>query len=545
MQKRLEELLIKRGISEDDFEEFVSPNPKLTYDPFLLKNMEEGANRIIKAIEDGEKICIYGDYDADGVTATVLMSDYLSNFDVDLMQYIPSRFSEGYGLNRDALLELKNCGVDLVITVDCGSVSYDEVEYGKELGLDFVITDHHDISNVIADTIVISPKHPQGEYPFAGLAGVGVAFKTAQALQRKQGASKDYLARLLDLVAIGTIGDIMPMVDENRTLVKYGLKRINENPRIGVRKLLDLTLPGTFLIKSMDLSFKFVPCINAAGRMTSADLAVRLLMSEDEEEAELLAEQLVRNNSERRRVQETSFLRCEEMIEELPEQEDIILLTCDDIHEGIAGIVAGKIKEKYYKPVVLLTDCEEEYYKGTSRGIEGLHLYELLNECAELYERFGGHAGACGFLMRKSNFPEFSKRIAKRAKEMRNSCPEIYEKKSVADMEISIDEINESLVREIDSLEPFGRDFEKPVIMFNADSLADSKRVGNTLSHIRFTAVNKRGKKLSCVKFNAPEEEMENIEIGNKSTVYGCTEINEWKGNRFVQFRVFDISPAL
>lgn len=538
ISKIIENLLIKRGIENEDIDEFISQKPQLTYDPFLMINIEKAAKRIIEALQKKEKICIYGDYDADGVTSTSMMVTYLSHFDTDVSYYIPSRFSEGYGLNKDALLELKNVGVDLIVTVDCGSVSYDEVEYGKELGLDFVITDHHDISNIMAEGILVSPKHPSSEYPFSGLAGCGVAFKLLQAMQRMQDAPREYLAELLDFVAIGTVGDIMPMLDENRTLVKYGLKKINSNPAVGLKKLIELTCADLEEIKAVDLSFRIVPYINAAGRMGSADIAVNLLLEKDEQRAEELAEILFENNEKRRTVQDDSLQRCEDIIEKIVDAQPVLMLECDEVHEGIAGIVAGKLKDKYSKPVILLTQAEDGLLKATSRSFGKLHLHEFLNNFSDMFERFGGHAGACGFSIKKENYDAFKQRLEKKANEIKTLNPEIFEKEEVSDLEITIGEISEDLVDELEMLEPFGKDFEKPIFSLRADNLQGAKRIGSLQNHIRFFGVDELGRKLACIKFNADEEEMQDIESGKPSILFGYSEINEWKGSKLIQFRV-------
>lgn len=538
----IEEILEKRGIIKKyDIEEFLSSKPRLTYDPFLLNNMEAGAGRIIKAIEDKEKICIYGDYDADGVTSTALLMEYLSHFKADVFYYIPSRFSEGYGLNKDALTDLKNLGVDLIVTVDCGSVSYDEVEHGKAIGLDFVITDHHDIGQVIADCIVISPKFKESSYPFKGLAGVGVAFKLAQALQRLQKAPKEYVNNLLDLVTIGTIGDIMPMLDENRTLVKYGLKKINSNPRLGLKKLIEETCINLECIKALDVSFRVVPYINAAGRMESADLAVKLLLERDEEEALRLAQELIENNANRRQVQDDSFKKCEKIIEKMDKEKPFLILECDDVHEGIAGIVAGKLKEKYYRPVMLVTTSDGEYFKGTSRSIKGLNLHKLLSNFDDLYERFGGHAGACGLLMKKENFKEFKERILKKAEELMWENPELFERHTAADIEVKVSDMDLDLVNEFENLEPFGKDFEKPVFAVRIKDMTQSRRLGDLSNHIKFYGVDDIGASISCIKFGADEAEMELVESGDSAVIFGNAEINEWRGNKTVQFKVANV----
>ena len=549
MQKTLREilkrLLLKRGINGGEISEFISDKPKRTYDPFLMNNIRTAAERVIDAVKAKEKICIYGDYDADGVTSTAIMFKYLSYLKADVGYYIPSRFSEGYGLNKDALSELKKSGVDLVITVDCGSVSYEEVEHGKEIGLDFVITDHHDISEVIADAIVVSPKYPESIYPFSGLAGCGVVFKLIQAMQRLQSVPKKLINELLEFVAIGTIGDIMPMIDENRTMVKYGLQKLNTNPSIGLKKLMEFTCSNVEEITAEDVSFRIVPYINAAGRMGSADAALSLLLETDEEKAEKLARVLIENNEKRRAIQSENFEECERLLAAGGKDDAVILLECGYLHEGIAGIVAGKLKEKYSKPVILVTESEEGLLKGSSRSFGKLNLHEFLDGFSYMFERFGGHAGACGFTIKKEKFAEFEKGIVQRANKLKAERPDLFEKTEEADLEVSIAEMSTDFLDELKELEPFGKGFERPMFAIKANNLQGARRLGNARNHIRFFGVDNRGRRLACIKFNAHEKEMQDIESTNSAILLGYSEINEWKGARFVQFKVSQVLPIM
>ena len=406
-------LLSKRGIdSEEEIQEFLSPKPRKTYDPLLLPDMEAGADLILHEIRNGSRIMIYGDYDADGITATTLMMSVLGHLmkdrPEDLDYYIPSRFGEGYGLNPEAIRFIHDKGFDLIVTVDCGSVSKDEVRYAEELGMKVLVTDHHTITDTMAECLLINPKKPGSEYPFKELCGCGVAFKLAQTLQKKAGLPKSILSEVLDLVAIGTIGDIMPLVDENRTLVKYGLKVINQGMRPGLKKLIagaGLT-PGN--VSSENVGFIIVPHLNASGRIDDASLAVKLLLSEgNDRELSDIVDDIIFKNKERKRIQTETYRSCME----LAENEDFMIIRCDDAHEGIAGIVAGKIKDHFYRPTVICmpSQGEEGLLKGTGRSIEGINLYEMLKKHEELFIKFGGHSGACGFTMKEEDFEELKK----------------------------------------------------------------------------------------------------------------------------------------
>ncbi len=466
-------LLHKRGIQEqEDIMEFLSPSPRRTYDPFLLKNMEEGVSLILEEAVKGSRICIYGDYDADGITSTTLMLSVLRHItdpgQVDY--YIPSRFEEGYGLNMDAIQQIAARGVDLIITVDCGSVSYDEVEYAKQLGMKVLVTDHHNVTDTIADCLVINPKQPGCPYPFKSLAGCGVAFKVAQAIQQRADLPKSVINEVLDLVAIGTVGDIMPLVDENRTIVKFGLRILNRCQRTGLARLIDAVSLTPGKITSENISYIIVPHLNASGRIEDASMAVELLRCAEEPEdaaaSEALDEKvatLVNQNIQRKKLQQDTFRSC---VDDLQEVKDFILIRSEDAHEGIAGIVAGKLKETYYRPsiIVTATGSEGEELKGTGRSVEGVNLYELLKTQEDLFLKFGGHAGACGFSLKRENLPALRKGLAEEMSNIYENNPEIFIKKYDIDLELDPADVSYDLVQQLDMLAPFGNKNPKPLI---------------------------------------------------------------------------------
>ena len=371
-----------RGVTEEsDILEFLSEKPNLTYDPFLLKDLDAGVDLLLSYVHQAKKICIYGDYDADGVTSISLMLQILSHLTDDLIYYIPSRFEEGYGLNKEALRSIRQQGAELVVTVDCGSVSYDEIEYGKSIGMDFIVTDHHNINDTPADCILINPKQPDCTYPFKHLSGCGVAFKLAQGIQRKAGLPKSVLTDVLDLVAIATIGDIVPLIDENRTLTKYGMGIISSKRRPGLKALMMETGLAQCKIKSESIAYIIVPHLNAAGRLLDAKVGVELLTATDEEKIKSCVSKLTESNLERRRIQEEAFVFCKEIIERDWKEDLFYIIDASGIHEGIAGIVAGKIKDEYSRPTIVVTpSCDTGYVKGSGRSINGLNLYELLKK---------------------------------------------------------------------------------------------------------------------------------------------------------------------
>ena len=443
LQPRILELLNKRGIrTEEEIKEFLSDKPQKTYDPFLLLNMEAGVDFILSSIEENERICIYGDYDADGITSTSVLMEVLSKLTKNLTYYIPSRFEEGYGLNCEALKKIKANGVDLVITVDCGSVSCAEVEYAKEIGLKILVTDHHTITDKQADCLVINPMQPGCPYPFKHLAGVGVAFKLAQALAAETGLPKSVVNRTLDLVGIGTIGDIVPLVDENRTLAKYGIRAINVSQRLGLVKLMEGVSLDKGAVSSENISYIIVPHLNASGRMENAGIAAGLMMGNDQEKVSQGVNKLIACNTERKKIQSDTFEICKSLVEERYKDDYFLVLDLEDAHEGITGIVAGKIKETYNKPAVIVTPTGEDCLKGTGRSIEGVNIYDLLKENDSLFERFGGHAAACGFTMKRQNLSTLRENLNRSMERLLKENPALFNQRRKADMILSAADVN-------------------------------------------------------------------------------------------------------
>lgn len=536
------QLLEKRGIiAEEDIEEFLSEKPKRTYDPFLLLNMEKAVDLILKHIEEKKKICIYGDYDADGITSTSILMQFFKNFDVDIMYYIPSRFDEGYGLNKEALKKIREDLVDLVITVDCGSVSYDEVEYGKSIGLNIVVTDHHSITDIIADCIVVNPKNPACNYPCKYLAGCGVAFKLAQGLQRKAGLPKKAVNELLDLVAVGTIGDIVPLLDENRTLVKYGMNIIREGHRTGLDTLIQSISMDRKKLSSDNVAFGIVPHLNAAGRMKSACVGVELMGAEDKFEIKEIVDQLVEHNRERKKVQQDTFDLCEDLIAEKYLDDNFFIVDCPEAHEGIAGIVAGKIKDKYSKPVLILTPTEDGFLKGTGRSIKNVNLYDVLKEQEALFERFGGHSGACGLLMKEENLEALRKGIFETIERMLDKNPDLLNEELDVDLYLNAGDITYSFISDLNRLAPFGNSNEKPCIALKDVRLDKIQYMGAKKTHARFIAKCEDGSSIGCVLFGKAQDMESILNAQVPVCVYGSPEISEWNGRRNIQMLVNDI----
>ena len=541
----IRELLAKRGIeSEDEILEFLSASPKKTHDPLLLPDMEAGADLIISEIKKGSRIMIYGDYDADGITATTLMMSVLGHLmqdrPQDLSYYIPSRFEEGYGLNCDAIKTIKEQGFDFIITVDCGSVSKDEVKYAEELGLKVLVTDHHNITDKQAECLLINPKKPGSEYPFKDLCGCGVAFKVAQVLQRKTGLPKRVLTEVLDLVAIGTIGDIMPLRDENRSLVKYGMKVMNQGHRPGLKELIVEAglVPGT--IDSENIGYVIVPHLNATGRIEDASEAVKLLMAaEDDPTLPELVTNLIYKNRERKRLQAETYKRCLSLVD----GEDFMLIRCDDAHEGIAGIVAGKIKDAFYRPtaIVMPTQGEEGILKGTGRSIEGVSLYDLLKKNEDLFIKFGGHSGACGFTMKEEYFDVLKENLLRDTAEIKENDPELFVRSYPYDLTVGPSDIDLNLAEQLNLLAPFGNGNPKPVFMIEGVYIIDKRFLGDEGQHLKFAVRDEEGNVLSCILFNRAQRFKDKLELNRKYNIIGSVEINEWHGKKRLQSIVENI----
>lgn len=533
----IEELLHKRGITgEENIKEFLSEKPQKTYDPFLLPDLEAGVDLLLSAAEQNRRICIYGDYDADGITSVAILMEFLGSITNNLEFYIPSRFDEGYGLNADAVRKIREGGADVLVTVDCGSVSYEEVELAKELGMGVLVTDHHSITDVRADCLLINPKREDSRYPFSELAGCGVAFKLAQGIQKKMGLAKTVLNRTLDLAALGTIADVVPLLDENRTLVKYGMRIISSGVRPGLAQLIDDISLKREKLKSDHISFGIAPHLNAAGRMGDASIAASLLLAQETDAISSRVEQLIAFNSQRKKLQEDAYEYCKGIIEDYLLERKFLLVYAEGIHEGIAGIVAGKLKELYERPVILLTPSGE-YLKGTGRSITGLHLYQVLKNHEELFLRFGGHAGACGFLMERNHFQDLDAFLEEDMQRALEENPQLLTRRIESDMELEGRQVTLELAELLECLEPFGSKNPKPIFQLSHVTIARKQPMGDG-RHIRFLAECRDGCSVECVLFNKAKELEPILYGGQPVDLTGCVDLQEWKGNKRVQFMV-------
>ena len=530
-------LLEIRGITGDsETTEFISAKPKKTHDPFLLPDMEAGVDLILDTIEKNKKICIYGDYDADGVTAVSILMDFLGYFTDKIYYYIPNRIEEGYGLNSDAIRKIRDNGTDLIITVDCGSVSYNEVELAKELGMKVLVTDHHSITDVQADCLLINPKRKDCKYPYRELAGCGVAFKLTQAIQKKTGIPKAIMNRGLDLVALGTIADVVPLLDENRTLVKYGMNIMSSGNRPGMASLIKGISLNRDKLKSDNIAFGIAPHINAAGRMGDAKIAAELMLEKSQTEIDVRVGQLVEYNRKRKAIQDRAFEECVRVIDEKYSDENILLLYNEDIHEGIAGIVAGKLKEKYQRPVIIVTPSGDNL-KGTGRSIPGVNLYELLNEHGDFFERFGGHEGACGFLMKAELYDALCDALKHDMQQRVEADPLLLQIPVEAEMVLAGSDVTLELAQELDMMAPFGSCNPRPVFSLGDVMLSEIHAMGNG-THARFTAICADGSAVECVLFGKAKDLADKLHSNKPVELIGSIDWKEWRGRKSVQFTV-------
>ena len=542
LNNAIKEILELRGISAtDEVAEFLSDKPQKTYDPFLLLNMEEGVDLVLSAIDEGRKICIYGDYDSDGVTSVVLLRSVLTELGADVTYYIPSRFDDGYGLNSVALDRIKEAGASLVITVDCGCTSVKEVEHAKAIELEIMVTDHHTPQEEMPDCIVIDPLQKDCAYPFKYLAGVGVAFKLAQALVEATGASKEVLTRNLDLVGIGTVVDIVPLVDENRTLAKYGLRALNVTARPGIRALLAKLGLKQGEITSRTLSYIIGPHINAAGRVHNATLAARLLQTDDYERALNLTDELISCNLERKRYQDELQKACDESLDiDAVNSEHFILLSPKEAHEGIIGIVAGKFKEQYSVPTIITTPIGDGIHKGTGRSPSGVNLFNLLTSHSELFERIGGHSAACGFSIAEENIPKLREALKEDMERIVAEDPAALNSQVRAEIIMNPEDVCKDFVVQQKLLEPFGKDNEEPIVGVEITP-RDVARMGDG-RFLRFNGMLSNGSQIRGVDFRKADEHEGIIrsacEKGSKIKAIGNIDMQVWNDKEYIQINL-------
>lgn len=518
--------------------EFLGEGEPLS-DPFLLKDMDKAAARITRAVDNMEKIAVYGDYDADGVTSTAMLYSYLETRGADVIFYIPQREGEGYGMNIGAVEYLKEQGVSLIVTVDNGISSVQEVARANELGIDVVVTDHHRPQEILPDAVaVVDAYRPDDTSPYKHFSGVGIAFKLLMALEDGAGDVEDLLEAYSDLAAIGTIGDIVPLTGENRTLIRAGLERLSQSDRPGVQALLENAGIAGKALTSTNVAFTLVPRINATGRMGAPERAVRLLISGYEEEAEVLSEEICADNEERRRVEAEIAEAAFADIEAKGYMKDrVVVVDGENWHHGVIGIVASRATERCGKPCMIISRGETEA-KGSGRSIEGFSLFEAICACGDLLLKFGGHPMAAGITLKPENIEAFRKRINQYAAE---HFPQMPTQTVTLDCKLNPAALSVSMAQSLTQLEPFGNGNPQPVFgLFNME-LSNVTPVGGG-GHLRLT-LEKNGAVITAMRFNTKPEELP-YHIGDKIDLAVQLEAREFRGQPSLTVIVRDMKFA-
>lgn len=539
INKLLATILVNRGIIEEkQIEKFLNPKRNDFYNPYKMPDMGIAVERIVKAIENKEKTIIYGDYDVDGITSVTVLKSFLEERGLEVAEYIPNRLEEGYGLNKNAVEEIAKQGYKLMITVDCGISAIEEVKYANEFGIETIVTDHHEPGNELPKAIaVVDAKRKDNKYPFRNLAGVGVVFKLIQAIGMELKLDEKEYLKYLDIVCIGTISDIVPLVDENRVIVKLGLKLVEQTKNLGLRAILQAS--GYSKIDSSTISFGVAPRINACGRMGHQEEALKLFLSKEINEVNELTQKLNEYNRLRQETEKSIYADAIMQIERdgLASHSTIVVMG-KNWHHGVIGIVSSKITEMYFKPSILLCE-EQDYGKGSGRSIPGFDLYEALTECNDTIEKFGGHSMAVGINVKKDKFEEFKQKLEQIARE--RHIEEIVPILKI-DAQISLDEINKDMVDSLKELEPFGEENKTPLFVFKNLKI-DSIRALSEGKHLKLTLKDSKNI-VNAIGFNLGELSND-YRIGDKVDVVGNLEINSFNGVDNIQINIKDIMKSL
>ena len=538
VSKIMAKLLCAREIDFDNIDEYLNGTLDNLLDPYGLKDMEKLVDRVDRAIENNEKICIYGDYDVDGITSITVMHQFLTKLGAQVMYYLPDRLIEGYGLNNNALDEIKSKGASLVITVDCGITAIEETKYANEIGLDMCITDHHECSEVLPDAVaIVNPKRHDSTYEFRVLAGVGVAFKCITALSIKYGLDKEDYLKYLDIVAIGTISDIVPLVGENRIISKYGLQMMKTTNNIGLKALLKLISPKE--IDSMMVSFSMAPRINACGRMGNASAAVKLLLEKDENMAEKIANELDELNTERKNVESLIFEQAIKQIEDNKiDKKNSIVLYDESWHNGVIGIVASRLVNIYYKPVILLTK-EHGVVRGSGRCPQGFSLYDALTDCKEKVIQFGGHELAAGLSLTEEMIPDFIEAFEIASAERKEG---ISDQIIEIDAQIERKDLNAQIIKDIRKIKPYGQSNPLPVFLYKGLKVSAVRTIKED-KHLKLVLKDEKSL-IDAIGFLMGDRRDE-IRIGDKIDVVGSIELNTFNTPKTIQIVLQDFKKSI
>ena len=526
-------------IGEEAVDRYLNGTISDLYDGMLMKDMDKAIDILKEKILEDKKIRVIGDYDIDGVNATYILLEGLERLGADVDSDIPDRISDGYGLNRHLVERAYEAGVDTLITCDNGIAAADEIAYGTEMGMTVIVTDHHEVPfdehdgekryRIPPADAVMDPKQPDCLYPFKGLCGAAVAYKLMEALWESMGKDSADLDDLIENVAIATIGDVMDLEDENRIFVKEGLQMLRRTKNPGLKALIECTGIDKNSLNSYHIGFVLGPCINASGRLDTAKRALELLRAGTQKEADILAGDLKALNDSRKDMTEEAVKQAEEQVEATTISKDKVLVVyLPDCHESLAGIVAGRIRENYYKPVFVLTDAEEGV-KGSGRSIDGYHMYEELNKCKELLTKFGGHRLAAGLSLPKENVGKFREMLNKKC----TLTEEEMKEKVTIDMEMPFGCVTEGLVKELELLEPFGKGNTKPVFAARDVTLLGARILGKNRNVLKLQVQDVNGCRIEAMLFHHADDF-----LGKLEEQYGKTEVEALLKGRGRQIRI-------
>lgn len=531
VSKLFVEICLGRGLMTiEEIKQFIEIDETWFHDPFLMHDMEKVVERITEALENQEQITVYGDYDADGMTSTALLTETLESLGANVNYYLPSRFVEGYGPNINAFEKLIEEGTSLIITVDNGVTGHEAIEFAHGRGADVIVTDHHELPGELPEAYaIIHPRHPAGEYPFTDLAGVGVALKVATAL------TGDVPVEVLDLAAIGTVADLVSLTDENRAIVYFGLKMIEQTQRMGLLQLLNVIDKTPNEVNEETIGFQIAPRLNAVGRLGEASPCVELLTTHEPEKARELATYVNEKNEERKAIVNNMTNEVQEQLDKMPAEFEVVVLADENWHQGVLGIVASRIAEQTNKPTLLFTiDVATNLAKGSGRSVDGFNLYEALLANEDLFTQFGGHYMAAGMSAEVNQLAEIQTRLSEYAQEL-----EGFEATQKIDAYTELAEITTDTINEIEQLRPFGTENEKPVIASNDVTVAQKRKVGADGNHLKLS-VGQAENQLDIISFqNGHLNDL--LFEQQKVSIAGYLENNEWNGLSKPQMQMLDI----
>lgn len=545
LPKIIATLLLNRNLfNEEDVKSYMTKSMRGVHNPNLMPGMDKAVERIKKALDDNEKIVVYGDYDVDGITSTAVLYEFLSEHGANAEYYIPDRYQEGYGINIMAVNKLAKAGTKLLITVDCGITAVGEVSLAKVLGMDCIITDHHTCKEKLPEDAVaiINPKIPECDYPFDGLAGVGVAFKLVLAIAMAMGESAtECFNKYCDLAALGTVADVVPLLDENRIIVDRGLKALANTQREGVKKILEISGADKRPLNASSIAFTLAPRINAAGRLGNASTAVELLLCRDSQRAYEISLMLDKENRERQIMEQEIFDEAIELINNDPnfEKKKVVVLAKEGWHHGVIGIVASRINNKFYRPCILIS-YENGVGKGSGRSIPTFNLFEALSSCGDLLTNFGGHAIAAGLNINSSDVEEFTKKINEYADKIlteEDMIPRV-------DIDCWLNPASVSIksCKTLAMFEPFGMCNEKPVFAISNQQITAIGQMGLDNKHLRLRA-GTENMILNCVGFGMGEY-YNHFHLGDYVDLAFQMDINNYQGTEQVQLVLKDIRAS-